>query len=86
MQFKTSGIVTAIEDIRTTNQGKAVRSLHLEQENGRTIYPSLLGVKVDEFKSVEVGEKIEVDIRICGHISHAGKTYNNVIIDNLVRL
>lgn len=82
MQFKIKGIVTAVGEIKTTKLGTAVQQLHFEQETGRVIYPSALGTKIELLGDILPGDVAELDF----HISGSKGTYNNVIIDNLVRV
>ena len=82
MQFKIKGIVTAIGEVKTTKLGTAVQQLHFEQETGRVIYPSALGTKIDLLSDLLPGDVAELEF----HISGSKGTYNNVIIDNLVRV
>ncbi|MBF00622.1 MAG: hypothetical protein CMP77_11690 [Flavobacterium sp.] len=82
MQFKIKGIVTAIGDIKTTKMGTAVQQLHFEQESGRIIYPSALGTKIELLGDILPGDVAEIEF----HISGSKGTYNNVIIDDLVRV
>lgn len=86
MQVKIKGKVNAIHEVRTTERGTAVQQIDFEQENGRVIFPSLLGKKIELLEDVLPGDEIELEYHITGKISQAGKPYNNVIIDNLVRL
>ncbi|WP_159799256.1 hypothetical protein [Flavobacterium sp. MK4S-17] len=82
MQFKIKGIVTAVGEIKTTKLGTAVQQLHFEQETGRVIYPSALGTKIELLEDILPGDVAELDF----HISGSKGTYNNVIIDNIVRV
>ncbi len=83
MNYKIKGIITAIGDIKTTKLGTAVQQLHFEQEqSGRLFYPSALGTKIEILNDFLPGDVAEMEF----HISGSKGTYNNVIIDNLVRL
>jgi len=82
MNYKIKGIITAIGDIKTTKLGTAVQQLHFEQETGRMFYPSALGTKIDLLSDMLPGDVAELEF----HISGSKGTYNNVIIDNLVRV
>jgi hypothetical protein len=82
MNYKIKGIVTAIGDVKTTKLGTAVQQLHFEQENGRMFYPSALGTKIDLLQELLPGDVAELEF----HISGSKGTYNNVIIDNLLRV
>lgn len=82
MQYKVKGLVTAIGDIKTTKLGTAVQQIHFEQESGRLFYPSALGTKIELLQDMLPGDVAELEF----HISGAKGTYNNVIIDNIVRL
>lgn len=83
MNYKVKGIITAIGEIETTNLGTALRRLHFEQEfSGRVFYPSALGSRTDLLEGFKRGDYAELEF----HISGSKGTYNNVIIDNLVRL
>lgn len=82
MQIKARGIVTAVCDRKTTNSGMFVQQIHFEQENGKPIYPSLLGVNVNLLNEILPGDVIDITF----HISGSKGTYNNVIIDELTRV
>lgn len=82
MNYKIKGIITAIGDVKTTKLGTAVQQLHFEQENGRMFYPSALGTKIDLLQELLPGDVAELEF----HITGSKGTYNNVIIDNLVRV
>lgn len=82
MNYKIKGIITAIGDVKTTKLGTAVQQLHFEQENGRMFYPSALGTKIDLLQELFPGDVAELEF----HISGSKGTYNNVIIDNLMRV
>lgn len=83
MSYKIKGIITAIGDIKTTKLGTAVQQLHFEQEaSGRIFYPSALGTKIEMLQDFLPGDVAELEFHICG----SKGTYNNVIIDNLVRV
>lgn len=82
MQFKTKGIITAVGEVKTTKLGTAVQQLHFEQETGRVIYPSALGTKIELLDDILPGDVAELEF----HISGSKGTYNNVIIDNIVRV
>ncbi len=82
MQFKTKGIITAVGEVKTTKLGTAVQQLHFEQETGRVIYPSALGTKIELLGDLLPGDEVEMEF----HISGSKGTYNNVIIDNLIRV
>ncbi|MFP5437467.1 MAG: hypothetical protein ACLGH8_06775 [Bacteroidia bacterium] len=82
MNYKIKGIITAIGDVKTTKLGTAVQQLHFEQENGRMFYPSALGTKIDLLQELLPGDVAELEF----HISGSKGTYNNVIIDNLMRV
>ena len=82
MQFKIKGIVTKIGEVKTTKLGTAVQQIHFEQETGRIIYPSALGTKIELLNDILPGDVIELEF----HLSGSKGTYNNVIIDNIVRL
>lgn len=83
MQFKAKGIITAICDIKTTKMGTAVQQIHFEAaDKGRLFYPSALGTKIEILTEFLPGDCVEIEF----HISGSKGTYNNVIIDNLVRL
>jgi hypothetical protein len=83
MNYKIKGIITAIGEIKTTKLGTAVQQLHLEQEgSGRIFYPSALGCKIDMIQELLPGDIAELEF----HISGSKGTYNNVIIDNLIRI
>ena len=82
MNYKIKGIITAIGEIKTTKLGTAVQQLHFEQEgSGRIFYPSALGTKIELLQDVLPGDVAELEF----HISGSKGTYNNVIIDELVR-
>lgn len=82
MQFKVKGIITAIGEIKTTKLGTAVQQLHFEQEGGRAMYPTVLGTKIEILKDFIPNDVAELTF----HISGSKGTYNNVIIDELIRL
>ncbi|QYJ68912.1 hypothetical protein [Flavobacterium litorale] len=82
MQFKTKGIITAVGEVKTTKLGTAVQQLHFEQETGRVIYPSALGTKIELLDDILPGDVAELEF----HISGSKGTYNNVIIDNIIRV
>lgn len=83
MNYKIKGIITAIGEIKTTKLGTAVQQLHFEQEgSGRIFYPSALGTKIDILQQILPGDVAELEF----HISGSKGTYNNVIIDNLIRI
>lgn len=82
MNYKIKGIITAIGDVKTNKLGTAVQQLHFEQENGRMFYPSALGTKIDLLQELLPGDVAELEF----HISGSKGTYNNVIIDNLLRV
>lgn len=82
MNYSIKGIVTAIGEVKTTKLGTAVQQLHFEQENGRIFYPSALGTKIELLQDVLPGDVAELQF----HISGSKGTYNNVIIDNIVRV
>lgn len=82
MNYSIKGIITAIGEVKTTKLGTAVQQLHFEQENGRIFYPSALGTKIELLQDVLPGDVAELQF----HISGSKGTYNNVIIDNIVRV
>lgn len=83
MNYKIKGIITAIGEVKTTKAGIAVQQLHFEQEGGnRIFYPSALGTDIDKLGGFLPGDVAELEF----HISGSKGTYNNVIIDNLVRV
>lgn len=83
MNYKIKGIITAIGGIRITKSGTAVRQLHFEQEgSGRIFYPSALGGNIQLLSDFLPGDVAELEF----HISGSRGTYNNVIIDSLVRV
>jgi hypothetical protein len=82
MNYKIKGIITAIGEIKTTKLGTAVQQLHFEQENGRLFYPSALGTKIEMLQDMLPGDVAELEF----HITGSKGTYNNVIIDSLVRV
>jgi hypothetical protein len=82
MNYKIKGIITAIGEIKTTKLGTAVQQLHFEQENGRLFYPSALGTKIEMLQDMLPGDVAELEF----HITSSKGTYNNVIIDSLVRV
>lgn len=71
-----------LENLKILSIGTAVQQLHFEQETGRMFYPSALGTKIDLLKDMLPGDVAELEF----HISGSKGTYNNVIIDNLVRV
>jgi hypothetical protein len=82
MNYKIKGIITAIGEIKSTKLGTAVQQLHFEQENGRLFYPSALGTKIEMLQDMLPGDVAELEF----HITGSKGTYNNVIIDSLVRV
>lgn len=82
MTFKAKGILTAIGEKKTTLTGVAVQNFHFEQENGKVIYPSCLGKKVDLIGGFLPGDVVEVEFFLSGSKGH----YNNVIVDNITRV
>jgi len=82
MNYKIKGLVVAVGNITTTKLGTAVQQLHFEQETGRMFYPSALGTKIELLTDVSPGDVCEIEF----HISGSKGTYNNVIIDNIVRI
>lgn len=82
MNFKVKGIITAISEVKATKLGTAVRQLHLEPENGKIFYPTALGTKVDLLDDLLPGDVAEIEF----HISGSKGTYNNVIIDSILRI
>lgn len=82
MNYKIKGIVTAIGEVKTTKLGTAVQQLHFEQETGRVFYPSALGTKIEMLQDVLPGDVAEIEF----HIAGSKGTYNNVIIDNIIRV
>lgn len=82
MYYTSKGTVTALPAVTTTKLGTAVQQIHLEQDNGRMIYPSLLGTKIEIANDILPGDKIEIKF----HISGSKGQYNNVIIDDLKRV
>lgn len=82
MCYKIKGIITAIGEIKTTKLGTAVQQLHFEQETGKIFYPSALGTKIEVLSDFLPGDVAELEF----HIAGSKGTYNNVIIDNLVRI
>lgn len=81
--YKIKGVVNSVSDITTTKLGTAVQQLDFTQEGGgRQFYPSALGTRIELLKDVLPGDIVEIEF----HISGSKGTYNNVIIDNLVRL
>ena len=82
MQYKIRGIITAVGDVKTTKQGTAVQQLHFEQEDGKMFYPSALGTKVKLLSDMLPGDVADLEF----HISGSKGVYNNVIIDNLIRI
>lgn len=83
MNYKVKGIVTAIGEVGATKRGVAVQKLHIEQASGKMFYPQLLGTKIELTGDIMPGDVVEVDFHISG--SQNAK-YNNVVIDNLIRL
>ena len=83
MNYKIKGIITAIGDIKTTKSGTAVQQLHFEQEcSGRIFYPSALGTGIGMLQDFLPGDVAELEF----HINGSKGSYNNVIIDSLVRV
>lgn len=83
MTYKIKGIITAIDEIKTTKLGTAVQQLHFEQEgSGRLFYPTALGTRIELLRDLLPGDEAELEF----HISGSKGTYNNVIIDSIKRL
>lgn len=82
MCYKIKGIITAIGEIKTTKLGTAVQQLHFEQETGKIFYPSALGTKIEALSDLLPGDVAELEF----HIAGSKGTYNNVIIDSIVRV
>ncbi len=83
MNYKVKGIITAVGGVKTTKLGTAVQQIHFEQEGtGRIFYPSALGTKIELFNDILPGDVAEMEF----HISGSKGTYNNVVIDSLVRV
>lgn len=83
MNYRIKGIVTAIGEVKTTKLGTAVQQIHFEQEvSGRVFYPSALGTKIELLNDILPGDVAELEF----HISGSKGTYNNVVIDSLVRV
>jgi hypothetical protein len=82
MNYKIKGIITAVGDVKTTKLGTAVQQLQFEQETGRMFYPSALGTKIELLQDMLPGDVAELEFHICG----SKGTYNNVIIDSIVRV
>lgn len=82
MQYKIRGIITAVGDVKTTKYGTAVQQLHFEQEDGKLFFPSALGQKTQLLSDMLPGDVADLEF----HISGSKGLYNNVIIDNLVRV
>ncbi|MEL1243548.1 hypothetical protein AAEO56_04680 [Flavobacterium sp. DGU11] len=83
MNYKIKGIVTAIGEVKTTKLGTAVQQIHFEQEeSGKIFYPSALGTKIALLNDILPGDVAELEF----HISGSKGTYNNVVIDTLVRV
>ncbi len=82
MQYKIRGIVVAVGDTKTTKKGTAVKQLKFEQEDGKLFYPSAVGTKVNLLEDMLPGDVADLEF----HISGSKGIYNNVIIDNVVRV
>lgn len=82
MIFTAKGILRAIGDKQTTNNGITVQNFIFEQENGKPIYPSCLGKKVDILENFLPGDEVELSF----YISGSKRQYNNVIVETLNRV
>ena len=82
MQYKIRGIVVAVGDTKTTKKGTAVKQLKFEQEDGKLFYPTAMGTKIDLLNDMLPGDVADLEF----HISDSKGIYNNVIIDNMVRI
>lgn len=82
MTYKTKGIISAIEEVSTTKLGTAVQKLHFQQDTGGIFYPCALGTKIELFKDLLPGDVVEMEF----HISGSKGAYNNIVIDNIIRV
>lgn len=82
MNYTVKGIVIAIGEIRTTKLGTAVQQICFEQENGRMFYPQCLGTRIELLSDFLPGDVAELEF----HISGSKGKFNNVVIDNIVRI
>lgn len=81
MRYKCKGVINAINEVKTTTNGYAVRQIDFKQDQGDTIYPSFLGEKIALLNGYDIHEYIEIDF----HLSGKKGMYNNVIVDNIRR-
>lgn len=83
MIYTVKGLVIAIGEVKETKRGVKLQHVHVEQENSSKIfYPTAMGDKMDLLEDLLPGDVVKVDFMISGRSG----IYNNVIIDNIVRI